>query len=265
MRLANKRALVTGAGTGIGRGVALALAREGASVALSYHSSQAGALEAVAEILALGRQAVALQADLADVAQCQRLVDDAIQALGGLDILVNNSGRTLVQDFFQITPETFDQIYHTNIRSLYLTSQRAALHMRDHGGGVIINMSSVHGRLSAPGSSLYDGTKGAIDATTRSLGIELAPLGIRVVGVAPGIIEVPRYYDENPAYDRQHSARWVPLGRVGFPDDIGRLCAFLASDDAAFIVGDTILCDGGMSGRLPIFRDQPKASNRSMT
>lgn len=256
MRLLGRRALVTGGGTGIGRGVALALAREGASVVVSYHQSQEGALEAVAEIRALGREATAFYADMADVTQCQDLVDRAIQALGGLDILVNNAGRTYTQSFFEITPETFDLIYHTNLRGLYLTAQRAATHMRDHGGGVMINMSSVHARLSTPGSSLYDGTKAAIEATTRALGIELAPLGIRVVGVAPGIIEVPRYYQDNPSYDRAWATQWVPLGRVGWPDDVGRLCAFLASDDAAFIVGETILCDGGTSSRLPIFRKQ---------
>jgi len=253
MRLEGKRALVTGGGTGIGRGIAIALAREGASVVVNYHHSQEGALEAVEEIRALGRQAAAFQADIAKAAQCQDLVDRAIEALGGLDILVNNAGRTYTQSFFDITPDTFDLIYHTNLRGLYLISQRAAIQMREQGAGVIINISSVHARLSSPGYSLYDGTKAAIEATTRSLGIELAPLGIRVVGVAPGIIEVPRYYEGEGAYDREWAAQWVPLGRVGWPDDVGRLCAFLASDDAAFIVADTILCDGGTAARLPIY------------
>jgi NAD(P)-dependent dehydrogenase (short-subunit alcohol dehydrogenase family) len=256
MRLEGKRALVTGGGTGIGRGVAIALAREGASVAISYYQSQEGALEAAEEIRALGQQSAAFPADNASVDQCYNLVDRTIETLGGLDIVVNNAGRTYTESFFEIAPETFDLIYHTNLRGLYFISQRAATHMRDHDGGVIINISSVHARLSSPKYSLYDGTKGAIEATTRSLGLELAPLGIRVVGVAPGIIEVPRYYEDRGAYDRDWTAQWVPLGRVGWPDDVGRLCAFLASDDAAFIVGETILCDGGTAARLPIFRKE---------
>lgn len=256
MRLEGKRALVTGGGTGIGRGIALALAREGASVVISYLHSQEGALEAVDEMRALGRIAAAHRTDIADPEQCQSLVDYTIETLDGLDILVNNAGRTHIESFFEVTPETFDLIYHTNLRGLYVTSQRAATHMRDQGKGVIINISSVHARLSSPQHSLYDGTKAAIEATTRSLGVELAPLGIRVVGVAPGIIEVPRYYQDSESYDRAWAKQWVPLGRVGWPDDVGRLCAFLASEDAAFIVGETILCDGGTSARLPIFANE---------
>lgn len=256
MALTGKCALVTGAGVGIGREVALEFARQGADVVLSYHGSREGALSAVAEIERLGRRAAAFQADLGFVPQCYTLVEDAFKFLGRLDILVNNAGVTLIKDFFSVTEQDFDHLYGVNIRGQYFCAQKAARYMREHGGGVIINMVSIHALASYPQHSLYDGTKGAIAATTRSLALELAPYHIRVVGVAPGAIEVPRYYTERADYRREELARRIPWRRVGMPIDIAKLCAFLASDDADFIVGSVIVADGGTMARMSLFAEE---------
>ncbi len=251
MKLQGKCALVTGAGIGIGREVALELAREGADVALSYHASASGATSAVAEINAMGRRALAVRADVGQVSECRALVSEAAAFLGGLDILVNNAGVTIVKDFLSITEEDFDYLYHLNIRGYYFCAQSAAACMCERGGGVIINMASIHSFMSNYRTSLYDGTKGAILNTTRSLALELAKDHIRVVGVAPGVIEVPRYFDD-PAYSSAESGKRVPWGRVGLPIDIAKTCVFLASADADFITGQTIIVDGGTTTRMSL-------------
>ena len=256
MALAGKCALVTGAGVGIGREVALEFARQGADVVLSYHGSREGALSAVAEIEKLGRRATVFQADLGIVPQCYTLVENAYKFMGRLDILVNNAGQTMIKDFFSITEQDFDYLYGINIRGQYFCAQQAARRMRDHGDGVIINMLSIHALTSYPQHSLYDGTKGAIAAMTRSLALELAPYHIRVVGVAPGAIEVPRYYVEKADYSREELARRIPWQRVGMPIDIAKTCAFLASEEADFIVGAILVSDGGTTARMSLFAEE---------
>lgn len=252
MRLASKRALVTGAGIGIGREVALEFARQGADVALSYHTSAEGAQTAATAIERLGRRGIAIPADLAVVADCQAVVGRAIATLGGLDILVNNAGQTFAKSFYETTPDEFERIYAINIRGQFFTAQAAARHMRDVGGGVIINMLSIHALCSLPEHSLYDGTKGAIAAWTRELAVELAPQHIRVVGVAPGAIEVPRFFTTIRNYTSESAGQRIPWGRVGQPRDIAALCAFLASDEADFVVGSIIVADGGTCARMAL-------------
>jgi NAD(P)-dependent dehydrogenase (short-subunit alcohol dehydrogenase family) len=250
MKLQHKCALVTGAGIGIGREVALELAREGADVVLGYHSSASGAESAVAEIVGMGRRALAVRADVGQVSQCTALVNEAIAYLGGIDLLVNNAGVTLEKDFFEISEQDFDYLYHLNIRGYFFCAQGAARSMRQRGSGVIINMASVHSFASTSQTSLYDGTKGAIVNTTRALALELAPYHIRVVGVAPGVIEVPRYF--GPGYNSEDTGKCVPWGRVGLPIDIAKTCAFLASTDADFIDGQTIIVDGGTIAKMAL-------------
>lgn len=246
-KLSGKRALVTGAGTGVGRGIALELAKAGAAVALHYASSKTGAESAVAEIRAGGGVAECFQADLQEISECLRLVDNAAAFLGGLDILVNNAGITEVVRFMDVTPEHFDRLYNVNIRAQVFCAQQAVRHMLTAGkGGAIINISSVHGYSGAPGHAVYAGTKGAILAFTRELGIELGPKGIRVNGVAPGWIEVENHWLRYPGYDPIAGGKRIAAQRVGQPEDIGRACVFLASDDASFVVGQTLLVDGGM-------------------
>lgn len=252
MRLEGKRALVTGAGIGIGRETALELARQGARVVLSYHASSAGAESAVEEIRAWGGEAYAIQANLANAEECIRLVEAAVERLGGLDILVNNAGRTDVVPFLDVTPAQFDELYHINVRGQFFCAQQAARYMREQGGGTIINLTSVLGLAALPEHSVYEGTKGAIIAWTRGLAVELAPYRIRVNAIAPGAIEVPRYYDR-PGYTPEAWGTLIPWGRVGHPIDIAKVCAFLASDEAAYITGAIIPVDGGLTARLAFF------------
>lgn len=249
MRFEGRCALVTGAGIGIGREVALELAREGADVVLSYSRSAAGAESAAEEIRAMGRRATAIGADLSRVEECARLVDEAAATLGQLDILVNNAGMTAGTPFLDVTPDEYDHLFDLNMRGQFFCAQRAAQIMRDQAPagaarGVIINMLSIHALAGSLPYTVYDGTKGAIMAWTRTVAAELAPLGIRVVGVAPGAIEVPRFFDR-PGYTSEGMGARIPWGRVGQPIDIARVCSFLASDDADFMVGSIVVVDGG--------------------
>jgi NAD(P)-dependent dehydrogenase (short-subunit alcohol dehydrogenase family) len=252
-KLQGKLALVTGSGTGIGREVALEFARQGADVVLHYSSSKGGAESAVEEIRATtGRRASLLQANLGKVEDCFRLVDYAAEFLGGLDILVNNAGITEVWKFMDVTPEQFDLLYNVNIRGQFFCAQRAVKYMRERGGGAIVNMTSVHGFAGMPGHSVYAGTKGAIIAWTREVGIELAKENIRVNAVAPGWIVVPSHFTKYEGYNVE-DAKWsVPRGRVGLPLDVAKACVFLASEDADFIVGTTLLVDGGTVGWMSL-------------
>lgn len=253
-RLVGKCALVTGVGQGIGQEVALDLARQGANVALSYYSSRDGAFVVVDKIRAMGRRSVAFQADLCKVEECCALVDATLDALGRLDILVNNAGLTTFQGFFEVSERDFDDLYHLNIRGQFFCAQQAARAMREQSRGVIVNILSIHTMAGYPGCAVYAGTKGAILAWTRELAIELAPHGIRVVGVAPGAIEVPRYYDIK-GYTRESLGRLIPWGRVGLPKDIAQVVAFLASDEADYIVGEIIVVDGGTSAHMALNLD----------
>jgi NAD(P)-dependent dehydrogenase (short-subunit alcohol dehydrogenase family) len=251
-RLAGKRALVTGAGTGIGREVALEFARQGAAVSLHYAGSKAGAESAAAEICAAGGFAGAIRADLGQVPECFRLVDEAAAQLGGLDILVNNAGITEVWAFEDVTPEQFDQLYHVNIRGQFFCTQRALRYMLAAGRGAVVNMTSIHAFAGMPGHAVYAGTKGAICSWTREVAIELAPRGVRVNAVAPGWIEVPSHYTKYVDYDPRGGGSKIPMQRVGQPLDVAQACVFLASDEAAFVCGQTLLVDGGSSALMSL-------------
>ena len=270
--LSGKQVLVTGAGTGIGRGVALVLAEMGADVALHYGRSADGALEAVAHIRALGRRAIAIQGDLGIVPDCRRVVDEAAAFLGGLDGLVNNAGITTTIDFLDVTEEQFNRSYNLNIRGEFFCAQQAVRHMvergrvlrernpdRDWAGGSIVNISSVHGMLGCPGHSVYAGTKGAINAFTRELAVELIPLHIRANVLAPGTIEVPSYWRKSPGYTREAGNKGVPWGRVGLPEEVGYLAAYLISDGSEFMTGSVLYFDGGLTAKMALPEQQAQS------
>jgi NAD(P)-dependent dehydrogenase (short-subunit alcohol dehydrogenase family) len=270
--LGGKLVLVTGAGTGIGQGIATELARMGADVALHYHRSIEGVSEAVAHITALGRRAITIQGDLGVVSECRRVVDEATAFLGGLDGLVNNAGITTTIDFLDVTEEQFNRSYNLNIRGQFFCAQQAVRHMVERGrelqrsnpearwaGGSIVNVSSVHAALGCPGHAVYAGTKGAINAFTRALAIELLPLHIRANVLAPGTIEVPSYWRKSPGYTREAGDNIVPWGRVGLPEDVGYLTTYLISDGSEFMTGSVLYFDGGLTAKMALPEQQAQS------
>jgi NAD(P)-dependent dehydrogenase (short-subunit alcohol dehydrogenase family) len=258
-KLAGKKAIVTGSGTGIGREVALEFARQGADVVLHYAHAAAGAESAAEEIRSMGRQAAVFEADFDRIGEVLRLADQAIAFLGQVDCLVNNSGITFNRPFLAVTPEQFDRLYHVNVRAQFFLLQRVAADMLKHGGGSVCNLTSIHGLQGAPEHSVYAGTKGAIIAYTRTLGVELAHKGIRVNAIAPGCVVVENYRKALPGFNEEDARRWasnaIPVGRPGTPLDIARLAVFLCSDDAEFIVGQTIVADGGTVSLMSLISD----------
>jgi NAD(P)-dependent dehydrogenase (short-subunit alcohol dehydrogenase family) len=266
-RLAGKKALVTGSGTGIGREIALEFARQGADVVLHHAHSGAGAESAVAKIRALGRRAAAFQADFNGLDGVVTLADRAIEFLGRVDCLVNNAGITLNRPFLQVTPEQYDVLFHVNIRAQYFLTQRIVPGMIARGGGAVCNLTSIHGLQGAPEHSVYAGTKGAIIATTRTLAVELAHKGVRVNAIAPGWVMVENHFKAVPGLTedaaRESARDAVPVGRPGTPLDIARLAVFLCSDEAEFIIGQTLVADGGTTALMSLISDfRHESANR---
>lgn len=245
-----KKILVTGSGTGIGRGVALEFAREGADVAFHYAHSSRGAEAAVAEARDLGVRAEAFGGDFADVEQARQVAARAVEFLGGLDVLINNAGITMNRPFAQVTVEQFDTLFNVNIRAMYFVTQ-ACLPALAAARGAVINMTSIHAFEAMYEHSVYASTKGAIVALTRNLGIELAPLGVRVNAIAPGATVVENHYKIFGDVDLEASGRGIPAGFIGEPRDMARACIFLASDDARYIRGQTWIIDGGTTSWMP--------------
>ena len=244
-RMTGKGVLVSGSGTGIGRGIALEFAREGADVAFHYAHSEKGALAAVEEARGLGVRAQAFQADFSEVHQVRRLAGEAIDFLGRIDVLVNNSSITMNMPFEDVTVEQFDLLYHVNIRGMFFLAQACLPSLKEAGGAAVVNISSIHGVRAWREHSVYAGTKGAIIAFTRELAIELAPEGIRVNGIAPGAVEVESFYKVLPGFDRETWGRGIPAGFLGQPRDVARVVVFLASEEARYILGQTLVVDGG--------------------
>jgi NAD(P)-dependent dehydrogenase (short-subunit alcohol dehydrogenase family) len=267
LRLQGKKTLVTGSDTGIGHEIGLEFARQGADVVFHYVQDDSGVKAAIKEVHSLGRKATAFQADFNVLDQVTRLADLAGEFLGGVNCLVNNAGVTMNRPFLKVTPEQFDKMFHINFRGQYFLTQRVVEDMLKRGGGVICNMSSVHGLQGVPEHSVYAGTKGAIIAYTRSLAVELAYRGIRVNAIAPGWITVENYFKCIPGFTKEMADQAgyaaIPVARCGEPLDIARLAAFLCSDDASFIVGQTIVADGGTTALMSLVSDFRKESTNT--
>lgn len=244
--LAGKVAVVTGASKGIGASIAEHLAAQGASVVVNYASSKAGADKVVNAITAKGGKAIAVQGDVSSEPDIKRLFDETKKAYGKLDILVNNAGIYEFLPLENITAEHFNKLYNLNVLGLLLTTKEAVKHIGPEGGS-IINIGSIVGQMPVATAAVYSSTKAAVDAITISLSKELGPRKIRVNSVNPGMVETEGLHTVGFAESdfRKMVEAQTPLGRIGQPEDIARVAAFIASDDAGWVNGQTILLAGG--------------------
>lgn len=249
--LEGKKAIVTGASSGIGKGIARVFAREGADVVFTYRGNKTGADNTLAELRRFGVKVLSLRTDVSRIPDIDAMLAEAVAFMGGLDIIVNNAGITSKYDFLDISEDEFDELFDINCRGTYFCAQRAARYMKTHGGGNIINISSLSSRASTERFSAYAATKAAINKFTEAAAIELAPDKIRVNAVAAGWVPVESE-GQKTEEEKRRGLRHLPVGRFGLPDDIGEMCAFLASDRAGFITGQTFFVDGGQSCLLSI-------------
>jgi len=258
-KLSGRRALVTGSDIGIGREIALEFARQGADVVLHYCHHREGATSAAEEITAMGRRAAVFGADFDDLDQAIALAEHAIRELGSINCLVNNAGITFNRPFLKIAPEHFDKLFNVNVRAQYFITQTIVENMLQHDGGSICNISSIHGLQGAPEHSAYAATKGAIVAYTRALAVELAHRGIRVNAIAPGWITTENYFKVIPGFNeadaKKAAENAVPVARYGLPIDVAHLATFLCGDDAGFLIGQTIVLDGGTVSLMSLISD----------
>jgi glucose 1-dehydrogenase len=236
-------ALVTGADTGIGWAIAQRLQADGFALAFHTHDQEDDARERFDEIAASGR-AEWVPGDVADPESCERIVREAVEKLGRIDVLVNNAGVTSAKPALDLTAEDFNRIFTINVRGAFLLARSAALSMKESGGGSIVNITSVHEHIPRPGFALYAAGKAALGMLTRSLALELAADGIRVNAVAPGAIATERNKEADALIPE------IPLGRPGEPEEVAGLVSYLAGDEARYVSGASFVIDGAMAQQV---------------
>ncbi|MBV9927781.1 MAG: 3-oxoacyl-ACP reductase FabG [Acidobacteria bacterium] len=246
--LDGKVALVTGASSGIGRATAVALARCGAHVAVNFNRNESGAEAARAEVVNAGRRALVVQADVTRAADVRALVGRVNEELGPVDILVNNAGSLVERlKILELTEERWDEVIDLNLKSAFLCSQAVAAPMMERKTGTIVNVSSIAGRNGgALGSIHYSTAKGGLITLTKGFAKELAPYGVRVNAVSPGVIDTPYHERFSTPEAMKAYVAGIPLGRVGTAEEVASVIAFLASDAASYLCGETIELNGGM-------------------
>jgi glucose 1-dehydrogenase len=256
MRLENKVALVTGASSGIGAGIAKRFATEGALVALNYRpNSPADRDAALTAVAGYGTRAIAVEADVSDRAQVEAMVETVVRELGRLDVCVNNAGIEIKRDFLETTDAEWHRVLGVNLYGSFVVSQAAARAMVARGGGGrLVFVSSVHEDIPFPGYTSYCASKGAVRMMMRNLAMELAPHGITVNNIAPGAIATPinRAVLEDPVAFKNALSE-IPLGRFGTPEDVAAVAVFLASDEAAYVTGSTYYVDGGLTQQVTLY------------
>jgi len=254
MKFQDQVVIVTGAGKGIGKGIAVEFAKEGASVIVATRGEQDGQ-NTVEEIVSAGGKAQLVTLDVRSEDSVRGLMDGVADTYGRIDVLVNNAGITLFKSILEADLDDWERVVNTNLRGYFLCSKYAARHMVKRGKGVILNISSNHAYATLPDTEIYAATKGGINAMTRSMALSLRPHGIRVNVICPGFTRTPHYdnwLQSNPqAGQVEEEIAWLHSGsRICEPEDIGKLAVFLASDDAEMINGSDILIDGGLTARL---------------
>jgi NAD(P)-dependent dehydrogenase (short-subunit alcohol dehydrogenase family) len=245
MLLAAKTALVTGAAKGIGKGIALQLATEGCDIAINDYRDAAGAEAVASEVRALGRKALVVLANVGDAAEVDGIFQAVFQQFPRLDILVNNAGVQTWKALLDLEEREWDRTIETNLKGCFLCTQRAARHMKEQGGGRIINLGSGCNKVAFPKLVDYTASRGGVEMFTKVAAVELGPYGITVNCVAPGAIETERTRTEAADFAGTW-ANLTPLGRVGTPADVAKAVVFFAGDSSAFITGQTIWVDGGL-------------------
>jgi glucose 1-dehydrogenase len=249
MKLTDKVILVTGGGQGIGAGIAVRLAQEGADLIIDYYDHPEEADAVKAQITALGRRAITIQADVSRYDGVNKLIDEGVAGMGRIDILINNAGVEKNASFWDATEKDYDFVLNTNLKGPFFLTQAFVRHLQARkAGGKVINISSVHEELPFPHFTSYCASKGGMKMMMRNLSIELAPLGITINNVAPGAIETPINTKllNDPEKLKALLAN-IPLNRLGKPGDVAGAVAFLASSDADYITGTTLVVDGGLT------------------